>query len=71
MKTLEPDAKRLTRIPRPQQVKLTDDIGKYVVRDAEEVTMLCWTEFVHLQWGREDFDSLSEDEHRARCLLQQ
>ena len=40
MKISEPDAKRPTRIPRPQQVKLPDDIGKYVVRDAEEFTKL-------------------------------
>ena len=38
MKTSELDAKRPTRIPQPQQVNLPDDIGKYVVCDADEVT---------------------------------
>ena len=45
-KTSEPDAKRLARILRPQQAQLPDGIGKYVVRDAKEVTRLGWTEFV-------------------------
>ena len=39
-KTLEPYAKRPARIPRPQQALLPDDIGKYVVRNAEEVTRI-------------------------------
>ena len=46
MKTLESYSKRPTQIPRLQQVKLPDNIGKYVVRDAEEVTRLGWTKFV-------------------------
>ena len=58
-KTLEPDAKRPARIPQPQQVLLPDNIGKYVVRNAEEVTRLGWTEFVRWRRGRGDFDSLS------------
>ena len=53
MKTSDPDAKRPTRIPRPQQVNLPDDIGKYVVRDAEEVTWIGWTEFVRWRRGME------------------
>ena len=69
MKTSEPDAKRPTRIPWPQQIKLPDDIGKYVVRDAEEVTRIGWTEFVRWQRGRGDFASLSDVEHPAGCLL--
>ena len=69
-KTSEPDKKRLTRIPRPQQVKLPDDIGKYVVRDAEEATQLGWTEFVRRQQGCGDFASLSDVEHPARRLFQ-
>ena len=40
MTTSELDAKRPTRIPRPQQVKLPDDISKYVVCNTEEVTRL-------------------------------
>ena len=71
MKTLEPDTKRPTQIPRPQQVNMLDDIGKYVVRNAEEVTRLGWTEFVHLRWESGDFASLSEVEHQARRLLHQ
>ena len=34
MKTSEPDDERPTQIPWPQQAKLTDDIGRYVIRDA-------------------------------------
>ena len=71
MKTPEPDAKRPTRIPWTQQVKLLDDIGKYVVLDVEEMTQLGWTEFMRRRWGRGDFSSLSEVEHPARRLLQQ
>ena len=58
-KTSEPDAKRPARIPWPQQDLLPDDIGKYVVCNAEEVTRLGWTEFVRRRRGRGDFDSLS------------
>ena len=50
MKTSEPDAKRPTCIPQPQQAMLPGDIGKYVVRDAEAVTRLGWKEFV--RWRR-------------------
>ena len=71
MKTLEPDAKRPTRIPWPQQVKLPDDIGKYVVRDAEGVSRLGWKEFVRRKRGCGDFASLLEVEHPARRLLRQ
>ena len=70
-KTAEPDTRRPARIPRPQQALLPDNIGKYVVCDAEEVTRLGWTEFVRRQRGRGDFASLSEVKHPARCLLQQ
>ena len=69
--TSEPDAKRPTRIPRPQQDLLPDDIGKYIVRDAEEVTRLGWTEFVRWRRGRGDFVSLTEVKHPARRLLRQ
>ena len=51
-KTLEPYAKRTARIPRPQQARLLDDIGKYIVRDAEEFMRLGWTEFVRWRRGR-------------------
>ena len=71
MKTLEPDATRTTRIPQPQQVKLTDGIGKYIARNAEEVTWLGWTEFVRRQRRRGYFPSLSAVDHPARCLLRQ
>ena len=71
MKTSEPDAKRSTQIPRPQQVKMPYDIGKYVVRDAEEMTRLGWMEFVCQRGGRGDFASLSEVDHPARRLLRQ
>ena len=46
--TSEPAAKRPTRIPRPKQAQLHDDIGKYVARDAKEVTRLGWTDFVRI-----------------------
>ena len=52
MKTSEPDAKRLARIPWPQQALLPDGIGKYVVCDAEVVTRLGWTNFVCWQQVR-------------------
>ena len=71
MKTLEPDAKRPTRIPQPQQAMLPDDIGKYLVRDAEAVTRLGRTEFVRRRQGRGYFASLSEVEHPAQSLLRQ
>ena len=71
MNTSETDAKRPTRIPRPQQVKLPEDIGKYVARDAEEVTRLGWTELVCWQQGRGDFASILAVEHPARRLLRQ
>ena len=68
-KTSEPDAKRLARIPRPQQARLPYNIGKYVVGDAKEVTRLGWTEFIRWRQGRGDFTSLSEVRHPARRLL--
>ena len=71
MKTSELNAKRLTRIPWPQQAVLSDDIGKYVVCDAEAVTRLGWTEFVRQRRGRGDFAYLSEVEHPVRRLLRQ
>ena len=71
MKTSEPDAKRPDGITRPQQVKLPDNIGKYFVRDAEVVTRLGWTEFLHRRRGRGDFASLSEVNNSARRLLRQ
>ena len=71
MKNSEPDAKRPTQIPQLQQVKLPDDIGKYVIRNTEEVTWLGWTEFLRRQWGCGDLASLSEVYHSARSLLRQ
>ena len=71
MKTLDPDVKRPTQIFRPQQVKLPNDIGKYVARDAEEVTQLGWTEFVCWRQGRGYVASLSMVEHPVRRLLWQ
>ena len=50
--TSEPAATRPTRIPRPKQAQLPDGIGKYVARDAEEVTILCCMEFVRRRKGR-------------------
>ena len=44
--TLKPDAKSPACIPRPQQARPPDDIGKSVVRNAKEVTRLGWTDFV-------------------------
>ena len=70
-KTSEPDAKRPARIPQPHQARLTDDIGKYVVRIAKEVTRLGWTEFVRQLQGRGDFASLLEVKHPACRLLRQ
>ena len=69
MKTSEPDAKRPNRILHPQQVKLLYDIGKYIARDAEEMTRLGWKDFVGR--GQVDFASLSAVEHLARQLLRQ
>ena len=68
-KTSEPDAKWPACIPRPQQARLPNDIGKYVVRKAKEVTRLRWNEFVRWQRRRGYFASLSEVKHPARCLL--
>ena len=70
MKTSDPDAKSPALIPWPQQALLPDYIGKYVVRDVEEVTRLGWTEFVCQRQGRGDFASLSEVKHPSRRLLQ-
>ena len=50
---------------------LSDDIGKYVVRDKEVVTRLGWTEFVRRRRGHGDFASLSEVIHPAWRLLRQ
>ena len=50
---------------------MPDDIGKYVVRDAEEVTRIGWTEFVHRRRGRGYFATLLEVKHPARRLLRQ
>ena len=69
--TSEPAAKQPTRIPRPKQAQLTDNIGKYVARDAEEVTRLGWTGFVRRRRGRGDFASLADVKHLARRLLRQ
>ena len=69
--TSEPAAKRPSRIPRPNQVQLPDNIGKYVARDAREVKRLGWTEFVRRQRGRGDFASLEDVKHPARGLLRQ
>ena len=70
-KTSEPEAKHPARITWPQQAQLPDDIGKYVVRDAEEVLRLGWAEFVRRRRGRGDFASLLEVKHPARRLLRQ
>ena len=69
MKTSDPEAKRPTRIPWPQQAMLPDDIRKYAVHDAKAVTRLGWTEFVRRRRGRGDISSLSEVEYPARHLL--
>ena len=69
--TSELAAKRPTRIPRPKQAQLPNGIGKYVARDAKEVTRLGWTEFVRRQQGRGDFASLADVKHPARRLLRQ
>ena len=53
MKTSDPDTKRPTQIPRPEQVKLRDYIGKYVVSDAEEVIWIGWTESMRWRQGVE------------------
>ena len=63
--------KRPTRIPRPTQATLPDDIGKYVARDAKEVKRLGWAEFVRRRRERGDFASLVDIKHPARRLLQQ
>ena len=69
-KTSEPDAKQTARIPQPQQALLPDKIGKYVVRDAEEVTSLGWTEFVRQQGVRGDFAFLSGGEAPGMSLIE-
>ena len=68
-KTSEPDAKQPARILWPQQYLLPDDIDKYVVCDAKEVTRLGCTELVRRRRGHGYFASLSEEKHPARCLL--
>ena len=70
-KTSEPESKRPARVPWPQQARLPDDIGKYVVSNAEEFTWLGWTEFVRRRRGCGDFSSLLEVKHPARLLLRQ
>ena len=70
-KTSEQDAKQPACIPWQQQALLPDDIGKYIVCDAESVTMLGWTEFVRWRRGRGYFASLSEANHLACRLLRQ
>ena len=70
-KTSEPDAKRPARISWPQQALLPDDIGKYVVRDAEAFTRIGWTEFLRWRQGSGDFASLSEVKQPERHLLRQ
>ena len=55
MNTSETDAKRPTRIPQLQQVKLPGDIGKCVVCNTEEANRLGWTDFVSRRRGRVDF----------------
>ena len=69
--TSEPAAKRPTRIPRPTQATLPDDIGKYVARDAKEVQRLGWAKFVRRRHGHGDFASLADVKHPARRLLRQ
>ena len=69
MKTSDLDAKRSDRITRPQQAMLPENISKYVVRDAEAVRRIVWTEFVRWRRGRGDFSSMSEVKHPARHLL--
>ena len=48
---------------------LPNNIGKYVVHNAGEVTRLGWTEFVRRQRGRGYFASLSLVKHPACRLL--
>ena len=67
--TSEPAVKRPTRIPRPTQATLLDDIGKYVARDAKEVQRLGWAEFVQRRRGCGDFSSLANVQHPVRRLL--
>ena len=71
MNTSDPYAKRPTCSHRMQQAMLPNGIGKYVIRDAESVTRLGWTEFVRWRQGGGDFASLSEVNHPARRLLRQ
>ena len=69
--TSELAAKRPTRIPRPKQAQLPDNISKYVTRDAGEVKRLGWTEFVRRRRGRGDFASLVDVKHLVQRLLRQ
>ena len=70
MKTSDLDVKRPTRIPQFHQVKLPEDIGKYIARDVEEVTRLGWTESVRLRRGQGCSYFLLLVEHLAQRLLQ-
>ena len=69
--TSEPAAKRATRIPRPKQAQLPDNICKYVARNAGEVKRLRWMYFVRRQRGRGDFASLEDVKPSAWRLLRQ
>ena len=69
--TPEPATKRPTQIPRPKQAQPPNNIGKYVARDAKEVTRLGLTEFVRRRRGRGDFASLADVKYPARRLLRQ
>ena len=68
-KTLKLEAKRPAHIPRPHHALLPDDIGKYIVCDAEAVIRIGWTQSVRRRCGRGYFAFLLKVKHPARRLL--
>ena len=61
----------MTKIARPQQTLLPDNLGECISRDAAAVSHLGWEEFVQRRRGRGDFAGLGNLRHPVRRLLRQ
>ena len=59
----------VTKIARPRQTLLPDNLCECISRDAAAVSHLGWEEFVQRRQGRYDFAGLRNLRHLARRLL--
>ena len=65
------DTPTVTKIARPRQTLLPNNLGECISQDAAAVSHLGWEEFVQRRRGRGDFAGLGNLRHWARRLLRQ